>query len=102
MAKKKAASASTSTAKAPKKASSKTTSNGDSSTAAAALGTEQIGMAAGSVWMYLSDNGETTLTALKKELGGPAEVVLAAVGWLAREEKLDFTVSGKTVKVALK
>lgn len=106
MAKKKAASAVTSTATAPKKApaksaASKTTSNGDSSTAAAVLGTDQIGMAAGAVWSYLSDNGETTVTALKKAIGS-ADLVLAAIGWLAREEKLDFTVSGKTVKVALK
>ncbi len=106
MAKKKAAStasgAATATKKAAAKSPSKSEANGDSSTAAAVLGAEQIGMTAGSVWLYLSENGETSLTALKKEIGGAADLVLAAIGWLAREEKLDFTVNGKTVKVALK
>jgi hypothetical protein len=105
MAKKKAASsasAASETATATKKPAIKSASNGDSSTATAVLGAEQIGLTAGSVWLYLSDNGETSLTALKKEIGGSGDLVLAAIGWLAREEKLDFTVSGKTVKVALK
>jgi hypothetical protein len=106
MAKKKAASTATESAPATKKTATKvaakSTSNGDSATASVVLGTEQIGMTAGSVWMYLSDHGVTSLTALKKEIGGSADLVLAAIGWLAREEKLDFTLSGKTVKVGLK
>jgi hypothetical protein len=102
MAKKKAASATPSTATVTKKAPAKSASNGDTSTAAAVLGAEQIGVTAGSVWLYLSDKGETSLATLKKEVEGSADLVLAAVGWLAREEKLDFTVSGKTVKLALK
>jgi hypothetical protein len=31
-----------------------------------------------------------------------ADLLLAAVGWLAREEKLEFNVSGKSVKLSLK
>lgn len=104
MAKKKSASTSaTQSAPAPKKASaSKSASNGDVSTAAEVLGEEQIGMAAGSVWLYLTDNGPTTLTALKKAIHQPGDLILAAVGWLAREEKLEFSVSKKTVTIGLK
>jgi hypothetical protein len=29
-------------------------------------------------------------------------VVVAAVGWLAREDKLDFISNGKTVKIGLR
>jgi hypothetical protein len=102
MAKKKAASAAPEIATATKKAPAKTASNGDASTATGVLAAEQIGIAAGAVWSYLSDNGETSLATLKKEVSAPADLVLAAVGWLAREEKLEFTVSGKTAKLALK
>jgi hypothetical protein len=106
MAKKKPAPAAPQTAtvtkKAATKATTKSTANGDSSTASAALGADQIGMTAGSVWSYLNDNGATSLSALKKGVGGSADLVLAAIGWLAREEKLEFAISGKTVKVSLK
>lgn len=83
-------------------AASKASSNGDGSTAAAVLGHDQIGITAGAIWMYLTDNGETSLATLKKEVKAPGDLVLAAVGWLAREDKLDFAVNGKTVKVSLK
>jgi hypothetical protein len=106
MAKKKSASAptpSTATATTSKKTTSaKSASNGDATTAPSVLGAEQIGLTAGAVWLYLSDKGETSLATLKKEVSASADLVLAAIGWLAREEKLEFTVSGKTVKVALK
>jgi hypothetical protein len=54
------------------------------------------------VWLYLTDNGETSLATLKKEIHTTPELLCAAVGWLAREDKLDFNVNGKTVKVSLK
>lgn len=66
------------------------------------LGEEQIGMAAGSVWLYLTDNGPTTLSALKKAIDQPGDLIAAAVGWLAREEKLEFSTSGKSVSIGLK
>jgi outer membrane biosynthesis protein TonB len=90
-------------AAAPKAAApKKSASNGDASTAADALGHEQIGFVAGDVWVYLTDNGQTSLATLKKEVNTTPELLCAAVGWLAREDKLDFEISGKTVKVALK
>ena len=109
MAKKKAASAAPSSTPAPKKiatkkvpppknASAKSASNG----AAKAIDTAQIGMAAGTVWSYLNDKGATSLASLKKGVDVPTELTIAAVGWLAREEKLEFITSGKTVKLALK
>jgi hypothetical protein len=91
-------------AKAPAKADSskKSASNGDASTAADVLGHEQIGFVAGDVWLYLTDNGQTSLATLKKEVNTTPELLCAAVGWLAREDKLDFEINGKTVKVSLK
>jgi hypothetical protein len=86
----------------PKKPASKAASNGDASTAADVLGHEQIGFVAGDVWVYLSDNGQSSLATLKKAMNTTPELLCAAVGWLAREDKLDFEISGKTVKVSLK
>lgn len=63
---------------------------------------EQIGQAAGEVWQALSEQGDQSLAALKKSTGAPADLVLAAVGWLAREEKLDFATNGRSVKVSLR
>jgi hypothetical protein len=94
----KAAPAKTAATKTP----SKIATNGDASSASAELGCHQIGETAGALWQYLTDNGECSLVTIKKEIHAPAELIFAAVGWLAREEKLDFTVSGKTVKLSLK
>lgn len=63
---------------------------------------EQIGLTAGMVWQALSDGGEQTATALKKAVDAPGDLVMASVGWLAREEKLHFDTSGRAVKISLK
>lgn len=55
---------------------------------------ETIGKTAGKVWEYLADNGETTIANLKKELSLKADEASMALGWLAREDKLDFVKKG--------
>jgi hypothetical protein len=61
-----------------------------------------IGEVAGEVWALLAESDGQTLAAIKKSIDAPADLVVAAVGWLAREDKLAFTTSGRTVKLALK
>lgn len=61
-----------------------------------------IGHAAGDVWNLLNEKGPQTLTDVKKSLTASSDVILAAVGWLAREDKLEFSTSGKTVKIGLR
>ena len=63
---------------------------------------EAIGNTAGEVWHSLSTGGGQTLATLKKSVDASPELVLAAVGWLAREGKLDFVATGRTLKVALR
>lgn len=48
----------------------------------------QIGEAAGAVWRVLADRGPLSLAKLVKEVGLPRDLVMQAVGWLAREDKL--------------
>ena len=73
-------------------------------TPARPLTIEEIGHVAGEVWGALSanDNGGVTLAALKKAVAAPADHVLIALGWLAREDKVELDASKKTPTVSLK
>lgn len=68
----------------------------------AAVSDEQIGRAAGEIWQALNQNGSQTITALKKSLDAPGDVVPLAIGWLAREGKLEFSTSGRSVMISLR
>jgi hypothetical protein len=61
----------------------------------------RIGEAAGTVWNYLSVHGPTSLTVLAKGVGVPRDTLLQALGWLARENKIDIIdkARGKTVSL---
>jgi hypothetical protein len=61
-----------------------------------------IGHAAGEVWGILSGSEPRTIADIKKLAKSPADVVVAAIGWLAREDKLEFVTNGKTVKIGLR
>jgi hypothetical protein len=61
-----------------------------------------IGHAAGDVWGLLSSGDPRTIAEIKKSVKAPGDVVVAAIGWLAREHKLEFVASGKTVKIGLR
>ena len=92
------------TTKAPKtKTEPKAKTKAKASTASVkpSLSDELIGNAAGKVWHTLTA-GEQTLAALKKSVDSQPELVLAALGWLAREGKLDFVTSGRSLKIALR
>ena len=65
------------------------------------LSTDLIGDTAGKVWHALA-TGPLTLPALKKSVEAPEELVLPALGWLAREGKLAFDSSGRSVTVSLR
>lgn len=60
-----------------------------------------IGETAGVVWKALGAKGRTALTALPKLVDLDAAVVQQAVGWLAREHKVEFETQGKAVYVKL-
>ena len=63
---------------------------------------EQVGFTAGEVWHILNDFGPQTLAQLKKRVNGSGELVHFALGWLAREDKIDISQEKKRFKVALK
>ncbi|HEY5869546.1 MAG TPA: winged helix-turn-helix domain-containing protein [Candidatus Tectomicrobia bacterium] len=64
------------------------------------MGTE-IGEAAGRIWQYLAEHGETTLRQLQRGTRLPERLLHMGIGWLAREDKLCFVQERGIVKLAL-
>lgn len=62
----------------------------------------KVGEVAGKVWHALSDHGPQTVTQLKTKVNGGSEILNFALGWLAREEKIEIIQDKKTFKVSLK
>lgn len=63
---------------------------------------EQIGELAGAIWNLLREKGEVKLTSLPKLLNEKSAHVNIAVGWLAREDKIAFTLKKKVQCISLK
>ncbi len=63
---------------------------------------DQIGEIAGKVWMFLKQNGESNLNQLKKGIKADPNLILQAIGWLAREDKILIEKKERFVTYALK
>lgn len=100
MAKKKAEGGSAAKAGGRKSSSAKKSAADDPGSAG--MSDELIGQTAGEIWHLLSAGGPQRLTTVKKSIPRSPELVLAAVGWLAREGKLKFASSGRSLKVTLR
>jgi hypothetical protein len=64
-------------------------------------GVEQIGATAGQVWHCLNESGPVSFTQLVKEIDAPKDIVMQAVGWLAREGKISIEENGRSRSVSL-
>jgi hypothetical protein len=62
---------------------------------------DQIGETAGAVWGALSKDGPLTFAALMEEVNAPQSLFFMAIGWLSREEKLEFESAGGDYLVRL-
>lgn len=61
-----------------------------------------IGEMAGVLWGILSQNGPMTMAKLVKAADQPRDTVMLALGWLAREEKIDIVEEGRSRVVSLR
>jgi len=61
---------------------------------------EKIGYTAGTVWMTLV-KGEQGVKAIKKETKLTEKEILLALGWLAREEKIELREDEKDIFASL-
>lgn len=62
---------------------------------------EVIGQSAGQIWEYLNNNGESTLTKMKKDLDLKSNFADLGIGWLAREGKVDVSKKGASTVIKL-
>ena len=60
-----------------------------------------IGEMAGMVWSILSENGPMTMAQLVKAVGEPRDTVMQALGWLAREDKINIVEENRSRVVSL-
>ena len=65
------------------------------------MNTQKIGENAGKVWKALAKNGGSDTKALSKELNLKPDEVTLAVGWLARENKLNLSEKDRNLFVQL-
>lgn len=65
-------------------------------------GEVSIGETAGRVWHCLSEHGSLSYSQLVKQVDQPRDLVMQALGWLAREEKISIDVSGRSKVVTLR
>lgn len=64
--------------------------------------TNTIGEMSGLVWQTINSNGSMSVAKLKTALKADVFVLNAAIGWLAREEKVTVSKKGNTITVSLK
>jgi len=62
----------------------------------------QIGETAGLVWHVLEQGGPMTLAKLTKQIEAPRDVVMQAVGWLAREGKVEIEEAKRRRTISLR
>ena len=65
-------------------------------------GVKQIGETAGLVWGALAQQGPLSMAKLVKLVGKPRDMVMQALGWLAREDKIQITDEGRSRVIALR
>ena len=61
-----------------------------------------IGIAAGEVWSYLNEKGEASPRNIAKGTGLRPDLVQRAIGWLAREDKLDIDKTQRGEQIRLR
>lgn len=62
---------------------------------------QKIGELAGYVWRYLEDEGKSSVSSVCKSVDAPRSKVSMAIGWLAREGKLEFVDEGRGTSLRL-
>jgi hypothetical protein len=61
-----------------------------------------VGATAGKIWTYLQKNGRSSVSAVEKAAKAPKREIQMAIGWLAREEKIELAEEKRTLYVWLK
>jgi len=62
----------------------------------------QIGDTAGQIWHLLDAKGSLPITKIIKEVDAPRDTVMQALGWLAREDKINIDDDARSKTVSLR
>jgi hypothetical protein len=63
---------------------------------------ERVGLAAGLIWHYLADNGDTSVAKVVRELPEEEKIIQRSIGWLAQEDKIRLDTIDRVESLALK
>ena len=63
---------------------------------------ERVGLTAGSVWHYLSENGATSVAKLLAALDEEEKIIQRSIGWLALEDKITIDTDNRVETISLK
>lgn len=62
---------------------------------------EKIGITAGIIWKTLKSKEEVNVLQLPRILKEKSDIVYQALGWLARENKINYSTKNKKIFVSL-
>ena len=62
---------------------------------------QKIIKCAGMIWVFLGKREEVTLAQLSKSIKEKSEVIFQALGWLAREDKIRYRETKRSIYVSL-
>lgn len=62
----------------------------------------EIGFIAGDIYNLLKEKGQLTLKEIVNQINREQTLAVMAVGWLAREDKIEFFQEGKKKLIKLK
>ena len=62
----------------------------------------EIGIAAGEIWHFLDQHGETSLSIFVKSIDKREDLVLMSLGWLAREGHVILRQTDSDYKISLR
>jgi len=63
---------------------------------------ERVGLTAGNIWHYLTENGATAVAKLVRELPEEEKIIQRSIGWLAQEGKITLDAVDRVETIALK
>jgi Winged helix-turn-helix domain (DUF2582) len=63
---------------------------------------ERVGLTAGNIWHYLTENGATSVAKLVRELPEEEKIIQRSIGWLAQEGKITLDTVDRVETIALK
>ena len=63
---------------------------------------DRVGQAAGELYQLLSSGGRMPIRDLREKSGDKGMLFMAAIGWLAREDKIELMANEKGITVGLK